>query len=435
MKKRIIIILSISIVLILGSIAALAAFVYTSTINSTETTTGDITINNEGYVSYALNSNVSKNDYANVADFQAALKERAGGTVVDTEGVNFKASYSYYYTREVATASEYASNTIYYIKDDTNNYVYAGDIESFTTGVTYYTLTYTPATNNFTETATVVTDLDNFDSTKAYYTNEGENYVFQNISSFASGTTYYTCKYELNSQASGVDKNYYRLGHKYDSTISSSDYTGSYILSGVDSAGYGLFTLANSFASGTKYYKLAYAPEELTANALITDPNSSDVGVSCVNTYGSERTGSLAETGSYLYLNQVGFEFEITTKIACYVRIKFRDAWISSRLYKGNSTPSVKYTSKQTISGRSPFYVDDENWYFDTINNVAYLKTYMEAKDGSYKYSFNLNPQYFYHSNSKTYTERMIIQVSYSLELIQANRAKTVWGIDPSELH
>lgn len=429
MKKRIIIILSISLVLILGAITAFAAFVFTSTISSTKTTTGDITINNEGYVSYALNSSVSRNDYDSVEYYQAALKERAGGTPVDTEGVNFKASYQYYYTRTVTEASSYASGTIYYIKDETNNYVYAGDIIAFDEDTTYYTIAYTKVTSaNYVETPTQVTDLDNFDSTKAYYKLEGGNYVYQNISAFAGGTTYYTCKYTLNT--SSEDKNYYRLGHEYDSTADTA--TGYYVLTGIDSAGYGLFTEASSFSSGTKYYKLSYIPKTLTADGLITN-NSEDYGVSCVNTYGTERTGSLAETGSYVYLNQVGFEFEITTKIACYVRIKFRDAWISSKLYKGSSSPIVRYTSKQTISGRSPFYVEDSHWYFDTVHNIAYLKTYMEAREDSYKYSFNLNPTYFYQETNNNFTERMIIQVSYSLELIQANRAKTVWGIDPSD--
>lgn len=430
MKKKLIIILSISIVLVLGSILAFAAFVFTSTVNTTSTT-GDITIEKEGYVSYALNSSLNRSDYDSVEFFQAALKERAGGSVVDTEGVDFKSSYQYYYTRVVNEALSYSLGTIYYIKDDTNNYVYAGNITSFDENLTYYTITYTKVTSaNYIETPTQVVDLDNFDSSKAYYKLEGGNYVYQNISSFAGGNTYYTCKYTLNS--SQEDKNYYRLGHEYDPNAST--YQGYYVLYGIDSAGYGLFREATSFVNGTKYYKISYSPTTLTADALINDPNSNNVGVSCVNTYGTERTGSLAETGSYLYLNQVGFEFEISTKIACYVRIKFRDAWISSRLYKGNSTPTVRYTSKQTISGRSPFYVEDENWYFDTVNNVAYLKTYMEARDESYKYSFNLNPNYFYHTFSNSYTERMIIQVSYSLELIQANRAKTVWGIDPSEI-
>ena len=167
MKKRLIIILSISIVLILGAITAFAAFVFTSTISSTKTTTGDITINDEGYVSYALNSSVSRNDYDSVEYYQAALKERAGGTPVDTEGVNFKASYQYYYTRTVAEASSYVSGTIYYIKDETNNYVYAGNITSFDEDTTYYTIAYTKVTSaNYIETPTQVTDLVNFDSTK-----------------------------------------------------------------------------------------------------------------------------------------------------------------------------------------------------------------------------------------------------------------------------
>ena len=97
MKKRLIIILSISIVLILGTITVLAAFVFTSTV-STNVTAGDITIEKEGYVSYALNNELSRSDFSSEIEFQAILKERAGGSIVDkTKETDTATTYNNYF--------------------------------------------------------------------------------------------------------------------------------------------------------------------------------------------------------------------------------------------------------------------------------------------------------------------------------------------------
>lgn len=378
-KRKLIIVISIALFLLLAGTSALAAFVFNATIDSNNYS-GDITIEKEGYVSYSLNHNMSRSDFQSEEYYQAALKERAGGWLVNKEEeTDLATNYANYFTRTVTEATTYNSSTQYFILDDTNNYVYR-DIEAFEDGESYYTITYTKAT------------------------------------SYSSST------------------DYYRVGHKYDSTVTSETNLSSYyVLSGLDLERHGIFTEASSYNSSTKYYKLVYVSDTLEANSIIDDPESEDNGVSCVNTYASERTGSLAEAENNIYLNQVGFEFSIKTKIACYMRIKFRDAWVSSKLYRGSSTPLVRYTSKKTISGRSPFYLNDENWYFDTVDNVLYLRSYIEASPNSYNYSFGIDQNYFYESDATAYTERMIVQVSYSLELIQANRAKTVWGKDPSE--
>ena len=378
MRKKLIIILSISTVLILGSIIALAAFVFTQTV-STTAKAGDITIEKEGYVSYALNNELLRSDFSSEAEFKAILKERAGGSRVDrTRETDTATTYGNYYTRTITEAETYTAGTKYFIIDDTNNYVYR-DIQEFETGKTYYTINYTKATSN-------TGDL-------------------------------------------------YRLGHKYDDSVNSNtNLTDYYVYSSTDLEGYAVFTPATSYTLGTKYYKLEYVPKAIKATSVITDTNSSNLGVSCVNTYGTQRDGSLAETGNYMYFNQLGFDFSIKTKVDCYVRIKFRDAWVSSKLYRGSSTPNERYTPKQQISRRSPFYVNDEDWYFDAQNNIAYYKGIMSSQDSSYNFSFDLDSTYFYESDATTYTERMIIQVSYSLEVIQANRIKAVWGISPSEI-
>lgn len=379
-KKKLIILISIVLGLTLCGVAVFAAFVFQTNV-ITNSISGNVEIIKEGYVSYGLNSDIS-NDGLTTTEYQALLKERAGGSLVDkTVETDLATTYNHYYLQTITEATEYQADVDYYIKDDTDNYVYK-NISKFETGETYYTISYTKASS--------------YDSSKSYY----------------------------------------RLGHKLVTLDSSASLSSYFVLSGVDLEGYALFESAQgqTYDSTKKYFEIQLHPTTLATSGLINDSSSQDFGVECCNTYGSERTGSLAEPDNYIYLNQVGFQFEIKTNIACYVRIKFRDAWISSKLYRGSSTPQVKYTAKKTIQGKSPFYVSDEKWHYDTKDNVAYLKAYMEKSDKSYSYSFTIDPTYFYESTSQTYTERMIVQVSYSLEFIQANRAKTVWGVDPSEL-
>ena len=58
----------------------------------------------------------------------------------------------------------------------------------------------------------------------------------------------------------------------------------------------------------------------------------------------------------------------------------------------------------------------------------------IEASNDEHEFRFNIYDSYFYNTNATVYKENIYVQVSYSLELIQANRAETVWGFDPSTI-
>lgn len=384
MKKKKIIILISSLIFLTSIFIVSAAFIFTRVVGG-DAKTGEITIKNENYISYALNTNADRSNFT-IAEYRAILRERAGATKVDTSLVTNESGSTFsdivgdisnYYSREVSPIDTFSEGIRYYIKDDTDTYIYQDGLEEFLDGVTYYTITYTSASTY---------DLDN---------------------------------------------SYYRLGHQLVTNgITETNYADYFTLSGVDKQGYAIFSKAASYSEDINYFKIVYKPETTTTNSTSTTEGGSIIN--CINTYATERKINSTES-NYIYLNQLGFQFEVSTSIKAYVRIKFYDAWISSKLYPGSASAKENYISKGQISGRSPFYVNNDNWYYDTTNNICYLKATIDT--GSHIYSFNINDTYFYLQNTSTvYTENILVQVSYSLELIQANRAKTVWGIDPSTL-
>lgn len=383
MKLKKIIILICTILIISSGVVVFAAYSYTKR-NTISAKSGNISIESENYLSYALNEEVEKTERITSAEYKAILKERAGETKVDTSSVSdFETevgAYSNYFSRsvsEVATGATFDANTRYYIKDDIGTY------------------------------------------------------ILQSIKAFEDGVTYYTISY-----ATASSSDCYRLGHKLVSEgVSESNYSSYYVLDSVDGQGYGVFKTPTSYSSDEMYFEIVYSPKFTTTNGEITSENYGTT-IACINTYATERKGTSQEE-TMIYLNQVGFQFSIKTNIKSYIRIKFYDAWISSKLYPGSTDAREVYVSKGQISGsgRSPFYVNNDAWYYDNDNNICYLKTTLDPSDNLYTYTFNINDTYFYNTNANTvYTENIKVQVSYSIECIQANRAKAVWGVDPSEL-
>jgi len=152
-----------------------------------------------------------------------------------------------------------------------------------------------------------------------------------------------------------------------------------------------------------------------------------------------------------IYLSQLGLHFEFKTEIAVYIRIHIQDAWIRTRKYSATNIRQL-YIQKDQIEGKSPFAVNDDEWYFDEKENCIYLKTryvpepILDAsgnpvKDANGKttykakaYTFNINEGYYFDVlKSISYTDFIDVQVAFIVDIVQANRAYALWGFDPSE--
>ena len=141
-----------------------------------------------------------------------------------------------------------------------------------------------------------------------------------------------------------------------------------------------------------------------------------------------------------MYLNQLGYKLDFTCELACFVRIHIRDAWIGTKVYA--TANKETYNLKGLTGNTSPFNNMSDEWYYNSSENTLYLKTMnTPSKDsnGNYinhEYFFNVNEAYFYllDSETTTYKEYVDVEVSFSVDIVQANRAYAVWGVDPTKL-
>ncbi len=183
------------------------------------------------------------------------------------------------------------------------------------------------------------------------------------------------------------------------------------------------------------------------------DLDSSESGK--IEAYASARTKyyqSVYTAGGYSqpYLGQIALQFEITPEIPVYVRIHIQDSWESER-FTTDSESKKTIIPKDKIDGKSPFAVTDTNWYYDEAKNIAYLKTIVNPtkyvasdtlpagkKVGDFKSiinTFDVSKGYFYNDTSSQARSTITkVQVSFTVDVVQANRVQALWGIDPSTL-
>lgn len=212
----------------------------------------------------------------------------------------------------------------------------------------------------------------------------------------------------------------------------------------------GYISTATITASNDKNYRVQLDVDGLGMLVLDTDITntlstgysvlSDDAAITCSASEDKYYTAEEKEAHAvHPYLSQIGLHFKFKSEIAVYVRIRIRDAWEKIKEYPTSSRES--YTIKDQVSGQSPFTVNDSAWYYDADTNCVYLKQmYVPEYNAqgqliSQEYTFNVNEAYFYQVASTTaYTEYVNVEVSFTIDIVQANRAKTLWKLDPSQI-
>ena len=398
-RKPIVLLGLIAMFITLISITVYAAYSFSREVVDGDITVGDVTVDSKSYLSY---SKYSDSYIVNTLGFEQyttnyyVAKKIRLDTVCLLEDIQMKASYS-----QVS-------------------------ISSFASGVTYFT----------------------YDSTKDSYTVALE---------YSSSETYYVASYVLNGVKNAYDIAVNKLTtevtgnqvkvYEYGSTTN----TLAVINVTVDSVN-GVITEITSIR------KSASVAGELTAiigsdklsitvidSSLITTSNApvkisnSNNKVTCYANYRNKEDSRIDYT--LPYLSQLGLEFTFTAKIPVYVRIHIQDAWISERIISPTRS-RTKYVLKDQISGSSPFAVTDENWYYDSATNIVYLKTLytptytVDGTTGEYTYdpmsvTFDVNPGYYYYDTSPTASSTYTtVEVSFTVDIVQANRAAALWGSD-----
>ena len=157
-----------------------------------------------------------------------------------------------------------------------------------------------------------------------------------------------------------------------------------------------------------------------------------------IKCYATKRGGYTDEDTSLIYLNQLGFSFSVNPTIDSYARIHFADAWVSKKIYQNGTTNEV-YVKKDKLKGVSPFNIKeilDETgnpveFVYDEKGNYLYLKNVLKGDGTLKKFSFRIDSSYFYEPTpSKSFREQIIVEVSYLVDIVQANRAEAIWKVD-----
>lgn len=146
--------------------------------------------------------------------------------------------------------------------------------------------------------------------------------------------------------------------------------------------------------------------------------------------YNEELVPTTGNTKNYFYLNQLGFKIEFKTDIDVYIRIHFSDAWIRTKTYNGN-TQDPEYVL------RDKFDIETSNnkWRYDEATNTQNYTEMIKASDDTQSFEFNIADDYFYTDTEVIGNghKSIMVQVSFTVDIIQANRAYKLWGYDPSD--
>jgi len=282
---------------------------------------------------------------------------------------------------------------------------------------------------------------------KSYYTKSGSTYTIAEVEvgdSIAADTYY-----EETKTYNGISK----VGIAYDNSLNDIEVT----IVGTNKLSFSLNDLAISITCqidseqgivtegevtvSNKNYKAVINADGLGLVLIDTDITNSASGYRAVDA--NSAINCSASENKYandsIYLSQLGLHFEFTTELAAYVRIHIQDGWKRTRVYA--SSERENYILKDQISGKSPFTIGGDNWYYDEKTNCIYLKQMFiptQNADGTYQsqaYTFNVNEAYFYHAiSTSAYTEYIDVQVSFTVDIVQANRAKDLWQFDPSTI-
>ena len=407
--------------LIISISVVFAAFMFNQVVSSTARV-GNISVDNKKFVNYqdSTYSNMRADTYIKADD----IVLESSVSYSPTSDTTFQSGKTYYvagtYSKASVTVGTAVTSNTYY---ENGGYNLTSDA-TFRLGTTYYTKT---ANDGFTKTESVVIGT----SISGTYYNMTETYTGVNAINtitYKDGTAL-TCDIAANKKTLTIKENTTTLLQfevSFDSNgiapidIDDDDFTNltETVLKAivVDADGLGFVIL-----------------KELSDTDKASLPRIDQASVICSAT--EEK-----QLSSQIYLNQLGFEFTFTNEVAAYARIHIQDAWTQIKQY--SSTKRETYSIKDQIAGVSPFMISDTDWYYDEASNTAYLKTIiLPVKDTdnnyiSHTYSFDVNQAYYYISTNKSsiYTEYMDVEVSFVVDLVQANRAYELWGIDPSTL-
>ena len=189
-----------------------------------------------------------------------------------------------------------------------------------------------------------------------------------------------------------------------------------------------------------------YSDDESYIAALKTRSTAQQIEANSILCYATEKAAYTEEREDCFYLNQLGFRFDIASSIDVFVRIHFEDAWLLEKTVGGNTLDPQYIRKAQLNSDNYPFKqaAGNTDWYYDSTTNSVYYKHVIDSEEetattdssGNYIHTFSYDVQnnYFYINDEDAVInghQAILVEVSFAIDVVQANRAYAIWGVDP----
>lgn len=180
---------------------------------------------------------------------------------------------------------------------------------------------------------------------------------------------------------------------------------------------------------------------ELTVDSSkYTEISSSRVKVSATE---KKYLKDVSQGDNKIYLSQLGLHFEFKADIAVYVRVRIKQQWNKIRIIGATERKTVGVN--ELANGQSPFLPSGSEWFAQELWNkdtkevfsYIYLKNIFTPENPEDIQSYTLNVYEAYYKeienqNLGAAQEFEDVVVSFDVDIVQANRAKALWGVDPS---
>ena len=145
----------------------------------------------------------------------------------------------------------------------------------------------------------------------------------------------------------------------------------------------------------------------------------------------NERAKNILGDAHVLYssplIENMSVNINLTAKIPGYMRVKLQDEWIVTRKYINFDRTSTEVIFKDQST--HILYTLADGWLYD--NETGYFYYYKMIEEGTDEViPFIISGESYISKTSSHYIETCEVNISISVQVVQANRYEALWGIE-----
>lgn len=199
---------------------------------------------------------------------------------------------------------------------------------------------------------------------------------------------------------------------------------------------YGFYTSIRSISSGVSIGKIRDGKVVLSrydTQGQAHEISNGDIGYvdGTLTCYASELKSY--DTSGYFEFRNIAATISYSAEIDTRLRIKIQDVWISNKVYSsGVEMSTVIAKNWGAENARNPFSFVGSDWTYDISSGyVYYNNTVKKSENISFDFLNNYGNNFFYETTTGAgYRESILVQLNFQIDVVQANRAEAVWGVE-----